>query len=482
MCGVVGYIGNTPDAAKRAMNILEELQNRGMTSSGAAAIVEGEGIVPRTKKGSVKSLLPRLEWDELIGNAAIGHIRYATSGYLEDAQPLVRRIAGQKIALGVNGDTVNIDGKSVAEFKESIPIAWSADSDTEALIQHVARTPGADLVDRLVSAFSQVEGAWSLLALLGDGRLLAMRDPWGFRPLWFGQGRDFFVFASEDSAFLSADRAFPSALDETREVHPGEIICIDAGLRPQAWQYLAAAERLRACSFESVYLKNPASQGVFDFRRGCGITLAREMQEHGLVPKDIDWVVPMLDSGRDFANSFAHCLGLEVACVINRTRWSEDIRVFLGSSPLERLKLAAKKHVPNRKALRGKRIVLVEDSILRAETLRVVISQLREIAVREVHVVVGSPPVQGPCFYGIAIPTRQELVAANQSVPEIREFIGADSLYYLSLAGYRENFQHLSIDGFKPSLLAGVDVCDACMSGDYPPFVPAGFTAMARAG
>lgn len=475
MCGIAGYIGRagaTKDAAVRVAAILAEEQNRGQGSAGIAILEDGN-IEVITKRGSVESLKERYDLSAYPGGSAIGHIRYPTSGSSRfDMQPFCGEISGSWtwLALAVNGDTVNINGQPWAEYRRSLRGAvYRARSDSEVLLHHIAQADGSDVVKQMCRAFATVEGAWSIVALAADGRLWAMRDPWGFRPLFYGRNKDGVAFASEDSALLGYHRI--------REVRPGQIVLVDNKLRITTRQYLPPQDRLYVCSFEWVYLKDTGCRGVYHFRTACGQAAARELKRNDLAKRlKGSIVVPVLDSGRDTAFAFAEALGLRVVGGINRSRLSHNLRAFMASSPDERVRLAALKHIPNPEALAGQRVTLVEDSILRSDTLGELIPRVRPY-VREINVVVASPRITGPCFYGIATPTREELIASSHSTEHIRRRIGADFLYYLSLEGYRSCYQHLSIAGYQEGLRPCRHACDACMSREYPPFVPPGFAA-----
>lgn len=465
MCGVAGFIGSRNDAVSQVISTLVEEQNRGMASSGVVVLTESGAMRRRTRSGSVEELLKRLDLHELPGHAAIGHLRYFTSGDMEDAQPFRGWMEHQQIALAVNGDTVNIRGMPWQQFVSGLQVFRQAQSDTEALLQLVAQTDGNDLVDRLCRAFQEVEGAWSLVALTGDGKLVAMRDPWAFRPLLLCRTPHGYLVASET-------KSLPLNLESIESVLPGEIVCIDPDLTLKRWTYRAPAQRLYVCSFEWTYFKDPGSPGVYNFRTECGQRLAQEAKESGHAPQNIDGVVPMLDSGRDAANSFAHAMQLPVICGMNRSRLSKDVRAFLGSTTSERQHIVALKHIPNPEAVAGKRVYVLDDSIVRSDTITAAVRLLRSVGVRQVHVVSASPPIKWPCYYGIATPTRDELVASHRTTEAVCQVIGADSLRYLSLDGHRAAYRHLSIPGFLERLEPNLHVCDACMSGDYPPFVP----------
>ncbi|MDD5109599.1 MAG: phosphoribosyltransferase family protein [Patescibacteria group bacterium] len=464
MCGIAGYAVRRGNAAAQVLRMQVELEGRGQHSAGVHALGPDGTIRYQNRLGPPSHLIQRVNCAGYPGCMAIGHNRYATAGTLADAQPLWGRINDRQISLAVNGDTVRIDGMTVAEYRRSLRTVFRADSDTEVLLHLVAQMPGLDLVEMLQNAFRRVEGAWSLLALLNDGRMVAMRDPWGFRPLWMGRGKGCVAFASEDCAL-------PREASRRCEVAPGEMIIVGPGLVVERRTYAPPAERLFRCSFEEVYFKSPGSRGVYRFRTACGKATAEEMMRADAVPACLDGVVPVLDSGRDGGNAVAYRLGLPVICGVNRTRLSKGFRAFQGHTEAARRKIAFGKHAPNREAIRGKRILLVEDSIVRGDTLIVLIAMLRAAGAREVHVAVVSPRITGPCYYGIATPKREKLIAANLDMEETRNKLGADSLFHLSVAGFQANYHLLSIAGFREHLTAGRDVCDACLTGDYPPFV-----------
>ncbi|MDO8559486.1 MAG: hypothetical protein Q7S23_00405 [bacterium] len=469
MCGVAGYIGPTSDAAAAVLRMMIEIEGRGPHSAGLAAVT-ADGLRHQNRLGSASHLAQRIPLDQFHGRAAIGHVRYATAGSLEDAQPLVGEIAGRRIAIAVNGDTVTIHGKPVNEYRKTLQTVYRARSDTETLLHLIAQTPGDDLVERIQNAFCSVEGAWSMIALIDTNQLVAIRDPWAFRPLLLACGKEGFAIASEDCAFS------PSWWSRVREIRPGELLCIGADLVPQSRQYRPVAERLYRCSFEDVYLKSPGSRGVFLFRTACGNVLAEEMLAAGGIPAGVSAVVAMLDSGRDAANAFAHRLGLPVMSGINRTRLGRDVRTFLGHSENDRLRLAAQKHLPNPEVLQGRDVLLVDDSIVRGDTLGVVIKMMKAAGCHAIHVAIASPRVTGACYYGIATPTTEQLIAAQATLEETCQRIGAASLRHLSIPGFQSCYAHLSIVGFRERLRPGRDVCDACMTGDYPPFVPPAHT------
>lgn len=468
MCGVAGYCGLKGDAVAEVLRMQIELEGRGPHSAGVAVWAPRKGIKGENRLGTASHLAQHIDPRQYRGRVAIGHNRYATRGSLADAQPLVGEINGTQIAIGINGQTVKIGNRDTEDYRKTIKTVFRASSDSETMFHVVSQMPRDDLPNMLAHAMMAMHGAWSLVALIGDGRLVAMRDPWAFRPLWLGQNTNGYAIASEDCAF-------GEDITAVREIAPGEMLCINPNLELTSTSYRPAAERLYRCVFEDTYFKRETSHGVWTFRSACGLTTAEEMLERNLVPPNMDGVVPMLDSGRDHSSLFAHRLNLPILYGMNRTRLGRETRAFLGNSPNERLRLARQKHVPNPEVVNGKRVFLMEDSKVRGDTLIVCVKKLRHAGAREIHVVVASPPVINPCFYGIATPNHKRLIAAQLSPEEIRVKLGADSIYHLSIAGYQSNYHRLDIAGFRRNLRPRHDVCDACMTGDYPPFTPTGF-------
>jgi amidophosphoribosyltransferase len=387
--------------------------------------------------------------NRLEGTSAIGHNRYSTTGStsIKNCQPLVVEYARGGLALAHNGNLVNFDElRARLEAKGSI---FQSSSDSEVIIHLIAESQGLSVEERLIEALLQVRGAYSLV-LLTERELIAVRDPFGFRPLVLGKLNDATIVASETCA-LDLVRA-----EYVREVEPGEMIIVtDAGVRSVRPFGPAPARR---CIFEYVYFARPDSQvfgrNVYQVRKLQGRALAREC------PADADIVVPVPDSGNAAALGYSEESGLPFEMALVRSHYVG--RTFIEPRQSIRHFGVKIKFNPVAELLRGKRVVLIEDSLVRGTTLRKVIPMLRQAGAREVHMRIAAPPTTHSCFYGIDTPTREELFASSHSLDEIRRFITADSLGYLSWDGLYSFLENGSRDGF----------CDACFTGNYPVEIP----------
>jgi amidophosphoribosyltransferase len=446
-CGIFGVFGH-PEAAKLTYFGLYALQHRGQESAG---IVASDGLCCREQKGM--GLVPEV-FDEdnlkgLPGSAAIGHVRYSTTGSssLKNAQPFVVHHRGRTVALAHNGNLVN--ARALRERLELQGSIFQTSIDSEVFVHLLAHSaPEWGLEKSLEYILSQVKGAYSFL-LMSEDRIIGVRDPHGFRPLCLGQLDDgAYVLASESCALDLIEARF------VRDVDPGEILTIDAqglhSLRP------FPPARSAACIFEMIYFARPDSNifggSVYMFRKRQGQMLAGE------VNIDADMVMPFPDSGNYAAIGFAKGSGIPLEMGMIRNHYVG--RTFIQPSASMRTFSVRVKLNPVRPLLAGKRVIIVEDSIIRGTTSRTRIKAVREAGAREVHMVVACPPHRYPCFYGIDFPTKAELIASRyKEMDEIARWIGADSLHYLSLEG----------------LLAAVEVeiprerfCLACFNGDYP--------------
>lgn len=445
MCGVFG-IFNHPEASNLTYLGLHALQHRGQESAGVVSNQEGTLHGVRAM-GQVGKIFSREALAQLPGEIAIGHVRYTTAGgsLVKNIQPLWAQYRGRSVALAHNGNLVNEE--MLREELEEEGAIFSSLSDTEVILQLMARSRHRAFHEQLADALGRVQGAYSMVFTTED-RLVAVRDPHGFRPLVLGRLKgapETYVVASETSAFdlIEAERI--------RDVEPGEILTIDA-------QGLHSAQLPRApkrfCVFEHVYFARPDSvldgMSVYEARIAMGQQLA---EEH---PVEADVVIPVPDSGVVAALGYAQASGIPYQMGLIRNHYvgrtfiepSDSIRHFG-----VRLKLNA---VPQ--VLRGRRVVVVDDSIVRGTTSRKIVKLLRQAGASEVHVRISSPPVDGPCHYGIDTPTRAELVASTQSIPQIAATIEADTLGYLSAQGL---LAAVRSEGDKK-------FCDACFTGDYP--------------
>jgi amidophosphoribosyltransferase len=445
-CGVFGVYGH-PEAANLVYLGLYALQHRGQESAGIVSS-NGKALIAHRGMGLVADIFNNDVIGQLEGTAAIGHNRYSTTGStsLKNCQPLVVEYAQGGLALAHNGNLVNFD--ELRERLEATGSIFQSSSDSELIIHLIAGAHASDLPGRVVEALSQVRGAYSM-ALLTENGLIAARDPFGFRPLVIGRLNDAMLVASETCA-LDLVRA-----EYVREVEPGEVIVIDddgmRSIRP------FAPAPTKRCVFEYVYFARPDSllygRNVYQVRKQQGRALAREC------PADADIVVPVPDSGNAAALGFAEESSLPFEMALVRSHYVG--RTFIEPRQSIRHFGVKIKFNPVAGLLKGKKIVLVEDSLVRGTTLRKVIPMLRQAGAREVHMRIAAPPTTSSCFYGIDTPTREELLASHQSVEEIRKYITADSLGYLSWQGLY-SFVGGEREGF----------CDACFTGEYPVEIP----------
>ena len=442
--GVYGH----PEAANMVYLGLYALQHRGQESSGIVSS-DGKILISHRQMGLVADIFKEDVIKRLEGPSAIGHNRYSTTGqsHLRNAQPFVVAYSQGPIAIAHNGNLVN--AQVLREELETSGSIFQSTSDTEVIIHLIATSRDTSLMGRVVEALSRVRGAYSLLFITLD-RMIAARDPMGFRPLVLGKfkaekNRGGFVVASETCALDLIEANY------LREVEPGEIITFGPkgmeSLRP-----FPAAPHAK-CIFEYIYFSRPDSnlygRSVYQVRKELGRQLARENS----VPADL--VTPVPDSGVPAALGYAEESGLPLEFGLIRNHYVG--RTFIEPQQSIRhfgvkIKLNAQRDV-----LQGKRVVVVDDSIVRGTTSRKIIRMLRDAGAKEVHMRISSPPIISPCYYGIDTPTRAELIASSSSVEEIRKFIEADSLAYLTHDGMYA-FLKGPRDGF----------CDACFSGNYP--------------
>jgi len=443
MCGIFGVHGH-PEAAHLAQLGLYSLQHRGQESVGVVSIDESGAAHAVRSMGTLSDRFGQ-ELARLSGTSAVGHTRYSTAGSstIDNAQPVVARSKGGYITLAHNGNLTNAAELRLAlEDQGSI---FSSTNDSEVVVHRLARSTAATPESRLADALQDVEGAYSLIVALGD-TLLACRDPRGWRPLAMGQLGDAVVFASETCALDIVGASY------VRDVEPGEIVAVNgSGLRST---HPFPSKDLRRCVFEYVYFARPDSRvfggSVDRARRALGRRLAREFPAPGA---ELVFSVP--DSSNSAALGFAEESGLPYELALIRNHYVG--RTFIQPTQAGRDAKVKVKYNPVREVLAGKSVVMVDDSIVRGTTTRGLVALVRAAGAREVHMRVSSPPVTGPCYYGIDTPSREELIAANFQVDEIAAHLGVDSLGYISL------------DGMLESVPSGPDgFCHACFSGDYP--------------
>jgi len=449
-CGVVAIYGN-PEAEKLAYLGLHALQHRGQESAG---IVTSDGMTLHVHKamGLVADIFQEDVLAGLRGTLGIGHTRYSTAGdsALLNAQPIMVQSNKGMMALAHNGNLVN--AQDIRHRLEGQGSIFQTNSDTEVIVHLIALSKEQTLPEAIADALRRVEGAFSLVMISPD-RIFAARDPRGFRPLAMGripaQGsekQDTIVFASETCAFDLIGATFE------RDVKPGELVII--GPEGVSSRSYAPEQAQSSCIFEHVYFSRPDSlvfgRAVQDSREELGRQLARE------APAEADIVVPVPDSGVTAAMGFAAESGIPFRFGLIRNHYVG--RTFIEPRQSVRDFGVKLKINPVRSLLEGKRVVLIDDSIVRGTTSRKIVRMVRSAGAREVHLRISCPPTISPCFYGVDTPSKRELIAANKSVEEIREFIGADSLAYLSLPGLKKACG----EGVKTTY------CTACYTGAYP--------------
>jgi len=446
MCGIVGIFGH-PEAAKLSYLGLYALQHRGQESGGIVT-AEGTRLFRRAGMGHIADVFSKDVLDELPGPAAIGHVRYSTAGDSNpsNAQPFLLQHHRGPIAVAHNGNLV--DAGIVRDELEGDGAIFQTTTDTEVLLHLIARSKEADVTDAIVHAVRQVRGAYSLLFLV-PGRMIAVRDPMGFRPLSIGKVDGAYVIASESCAFdlLGAEKI--------RDVERGEVIVVDvAGLH--SFKPFPPT-RPAPCAFEHVYFARPDStvfgQSVQAVRKRLGAELWREH------PAQVDVIVPVPDSGTYAALGYANASGIPFDMGLVRNHYVG--RTFIEPSQTIRNFGVRVKLNPVRETLRGRRIALIDDSLVRGTTSKKIVQMCRDAGAAEVHLRISCPPTIGPCYYGIDTPRRDELIAGSKSVEQIRKFVGADSLAYLSLDGMMK-----AIGGEKN------EYCTACWTDEHPVPLP----------
>jgi amidophosphoribosyltransferase len=454
-CGIFGIWGADPqvEAANFTYLGLHALQHRGQEAAGIVS-TDGKTLHVHRDMGHVADIFNAEVIARLKGGSAIGHVRYSTTGasHVKNAQPFAVEYAGGAVAVGHNGNLVNAD--ALRHELEAAGSIFTSSSDTEVIVHLIARSEvrhpagsPAQLISSIREALGHVSGAYSLL-FLTPSAMVGVRDPMGFRPLVLGRLKGQWVLASETTALDLIEAEY------VREVEPGELVVVDAdGLRSERlFPGQPRAQRLGRCVFESIYFARPDSilfgRSVYASRHAYGRQLAIEH------PVPADLVVPVPDSGVPAAIGYAEQSGIPFAMGLVRSHYVG--RTFIEPSQSIRhfgvkLKLNALKDV-----LKGKRVVVVDDSIVRGTTSRKIVKMIRAAGASEVHLRISSPPTAWPCYYGIDTPTRQELIASTHDVPQIATYVTADSLGFLSLPGM---YQAL---GEKRE-----SYCDACFSGEY---------------
>jgi amidophosphoribosyltransferase len=494
MCGVFGIHGD-PEAANLVYLGLHALQHRGQEAAGIVTS-DGERLYAHKGSGLVQAVFTPRDLATLPGTSGIGHVRYSTAGgsHLKNAQPLAVDYARGSIAVAHNGNLTNHD--QLRERLEARGSIFQTASDTEAIVHLVAVSTQRAVEDRIADALGQVEGAYSLVCLTED-KLIAVRDPYGLRPLCLGTLRRSdalsmggapadegegqappprpsgdgvaWVVASEPASFELIGAQY------VRDIEPGEMVIFAKGGLTSRHPF--PPQQRKMCLFEYVYFARPDSRlesaSVYEVRKALGRRLAEEHPippatgaAGRLSPGDGDAVViPVPDSGVPAAVGFAARTGIPFEMGLIRSHYvgrtfiepQQSIRHFG-----VRLKLA-----PNRAAIAGKRVIVVDDSIVRGTTSRKIVKMVRDAGAAEVHVRISSPPTAWPCYYGIDTPTRSELIASSHTVEEIGRYLTADSIGYLSLEGLVESVRSVEQQA-KNTPVPSTGYCHACFSGNYP--------------
>lgn len=442
-CGIVGVYGH-PDASIFAYQSLYALQHRGQESSGIVS-TNGENVFRHVGMGLVNEAFSDISiLKGLKGHIAVGHNRYSTTGstMLNNAQPFLVNFKDGPLAISHNGNFINSKPVRVKLVEEGS--IFQTTTDTEVVLHLMARSKASDIVGKIQNAFSIIRGAYSIV-LLTRNKLIGIRDPRGWRPLCLGKKEEAYFIVSESCALDLIGAEY------IREIEPGEILVLDEQGVHSFW-LKEKAER-RACIFEYVYFSRPDSkifnENVDKARRKLGKNLALEH------PADADIVIAVPDSSNTAALGYTSRSGIKFEIGLIRNHYVG--RTFIHPEQAVRDFNVRVKFNPVEGVLRGRRVVVVEDSIVRGTTLKQLTQMLRRAGAKEVHVRVSSPPIISPCYYGMDFPTKEELIAHNKTVEEIREYLGVDSLGYLSLEG----MVHAVSDSQK-------GFCDACFTGNYP--------------
>ncbi len=449
-CGVVGVSLVGKGAAPYLYRGLRALQHRGQESAGISTASHGT-LHHRKGMGLVHDVFNRELLESLRGPVGIGHVRYSTTGTsdLENAQPVIVKIRDEDAALAHNGDIVNYERIRRRLLAQGVEFLGSADS--EAMAQLIALEYGRtrDLDSAIRRAMAELIGGYAVVMLLGN-QLVAFRDPLGIRPLALGTVDGGYAVASESVAFELMGGQL------VRDIAPGEVVVIEKGTTLRSSRYVGTNERAH-CMFEWVYFSRPDSlvEGrlVYEVRRKIGEILARES------PTESDVVVPVPDSSRPQALGFSTVTGIQYVEALIKNRFVE--RTFILPDQKRREEEVRVKLHPVPGLIQGKRVVLLDDSIVRGTTLREIVAMVRRAGATRVDVRIGCPPITAPCYFGIDMKDRRELVASGRTVDEVSKLIGADSVHYLSIPGLVEAIGY-----------AEDDLCLGCLTGRYPVDVP----------
>lgn len=448
-CAIFGIYGS-PEAAVLSALGLHALQHRGQEATGMVSFdgsnfhaARGLGHVSKNFSAGSEKLT------KLYGHAAIGHNRYSTTGESEtrNIQPFLTELAFGGFAIAHNGNLTNAERlhRSLVDTGS----LFQSTTDTESIIHLIARSHQDKPTDRIIEAFTQIEGAYSLVCLIDD-KLIGVRDPLGIRPLVLGKLGDAYVLASETCAFDIIGAEY------IRDLKPGEMLVIDKdGLHSTQF---ANSGKSRFCVFEFIYFARPDSYleglSVYGARKQIGAVLAKE------APVKADIVIPVPDSGVPSALGYAQASNIPFEFGIIRNHYVG--RTFIQPTQADRSSGVMMKHNANAQLIKGKDIILVDDSIVRGTTSRKIVKMMRDAGAKSVHMRIASPPTINPCFYGVDTPEKDKLIASHMSVAEIAAEIGVDSLAFISLDGLYQAMGEVGRNAASPQF------CDACFTGDYP--------------
>ncbi|MBN2852165.1 MAG: amidophosphoribosyltransferase [Clostridia bacterium] len=450
-CGVFGIINNDDfDTARMVYYGLYALQHRGQESAGIA-VKSGNTILCHKDMGLVPEVFDRVILNQLQGNVAIGHVRYSTTGdsSVSNAQPMVLRYRNGNMAIAHNGNLVN--ASVLRDELESQGAIFQSTNDTEVIANLISRyrVMSNDIVDTIKKVMNEIKGSYAI-TMITPKRLVGIRDPFGIRPLCIGKTGNSYVIASESCALDAVGAKF------IRDIEPGEIVLIDEEGNLESHKS-DKKEASSLCIFEHVYFARPDSNvdGVSTHmaRVEAGRILAKEH------PVEADIVIGAPSGGLDAALGFSRESGIPYGHGLLKNRYVG--RTFIQPEQATREKGVSIKFNPIKSEVTGKRVVLIDDSIVRGTTTRQIVTMLKEAGAKEVHMRISSPPYKFPCFFGIDTSTRKQLVASYSSIEEIRELIGADSLAYLSLEGL-----------LRTPVGSTLGFCTACFNGNYPMDVP----------
>ncbi|MGO3752063.1 MAG: amidophosphoribosyltransferase [Peptoniphilaceae bacterium] len=442
MCGVIGIYSNS-SVSKKLFYGLNSLQHRGQESAGIT-VSDGEKLNRQKGMGLVIDIFKEDNFEKLQGNIGIGHVRYSTAGGSHDynTQPLMAFAKNTEFSLGHNGNLIN--HQILRTRLEEDGIMFQTAIDTEVILYLIARYYKGDIVEAIKKTMGMIKGAYSVVLLMKD-KLVAFRDPLGIRPLVMGESDDDIIISSENAPIEIIGAKFK------RNIEPGEIVVVDKdGVNSSFYE---GEKSRKHCIFEYVYFARDDATldkvNAYNYRRRCGEILSKES------PCDVDLVVPVPDSGIPSAIGYSQETGIPYAVGLVKNRYMG--RTFIKPTQEEREMAVKLKLNPLRHVIQGKKIVLIDDSIVRGTTSANLIKRMREAGAKEVHLRITSPPVKYPCYYGIDTPSRKNLIAANYSIEEIREKINADSLAFISMEGTK-----------KATLIEEDRFCKACFNGNYP--------------